>query len=88
MLTLINGTKCMTTEGFAREDDGPWITMAIRTEQFAHGWRRLWLYDSHPPENGPFVSVTWQHDTEPTNADSFLMFLASRLPWAGEPLPA
>jgi hypothetical protein len=82
MFTLSSGTKCLTTEGIPWEDDGPWITMAILTEQLKHGWRRVWLYDSHPPENGPFVSVTWQHDTTPEASDAFEMFLAGRLPWS------
>jgi len=88
MLTLSNGTKCTTTGGFALEDDGPWISMAVLTEQLAHGWRRVWFYDSHPPENGLFVTVTWQHDTTPEAPDAYDMFFASRLPWAGDPLPA
>jgi hypothetical protein len=93
MLTLSNGTKCVVEPAWS--DQSPytdtsikWISTATLVEHFNNGWRRVWIYDAVFGTNGPEVSVTWQHDTEPTDADSFLMFLASRLPWAGEPLPA
>lgn len=94
MLTFSDGTKCSVMGGWDqawphrepyRYTGVEWISLAILTEQFEFGWRRVWIYDTKYGLDGEFnpeVSVTWQHDTQPNDVDNYAMFFAERLPWS------